>query len=115
MNDWYFAGMFDETFWAEVGEQRITGKGADEVLRQLVAEAGEPDRSWLPHVGRLDALCRSEIAFEIKRRGERIDWVLSPFRDRPDATGSASSIGNAVGALTAAARQRYPDYRARTG
>jgi hypothetical protein len=78
MTDWYFAGMFDETFWAQVGKQRFTGSGAAEVLRQLVAEAGDGDLTWLSTAGLLDALCRTEVAFELKRRGERVQWVLNP-------------------------------------
>jgi hypothetical protein len=103
MMDWYFADMFDATFWSQVGKLRITGKSAAEVLRQIVAEAGETDLTWLPYVGRLDALCRSEIAFEIRRRGDRIVWVMNPFCDQPEASGTTNSIGDAVDALTAAA------------
>ena len=100
MTDWYFAGMFDETFWGHVGKDRFSAKQADEVLRQLIAEAGESDFTWLPHAKRLDALCRLEVAFEIKRRGERIRWVLNPFREQPEASGFAKTIGEAIDALT---------------
>jgi len=82
MTDWYFAGMFDETFWAQVEKQRFTGRGAAEVLRQLIAEAGDGDLTWLSRASMLDALCRA--AFEIKRRSERVQWLLNPFRDRPE-------------------------------
>ena len=41
MKDWYVAGMFDETFWAQIGKQRFSGKTAAEMLRQIVAEAGK--------------------------------------------------------------------------
>jgi hypothetical protein len=95
MTDWYFAGMFDEMFWAQVGKQRIIGRGAAEVLRQLIAEAGDGDLTWLLRASMLDALCRAELAFEIKRRDERVQWVLNPFRDRPDASGYADTIGEA--------------------
>jgi len=67
MKDWYFAGMFDETFWAQIGKQRFSGKTAAEMLRQIVAEAGE-------------------------------------------TTGFATSIGEAVDALTTAAQTRYSKY-----
>ena len=106
MTDWYFAGMFDETFWAAVGKQKLMGRTAAVVLRQLIAEAGDGDLTWLSTAGLLDALCRAELAFEIKRRGERVQWVLNPFRDRPDASGYAGTIGEAVDALVGAARKR---------
>ena len=47
MTDWYFAGMFDETFWAVVRKQTLRGRTAAEVLRLLVVKAGEPDLSWI--------------------------------------------------------------------
>jgi hypothetical protein len=99
MTDWYFAGMFDETFWTQVGEQRFSGKGATGVLRQLIAEAGDADFTWLPSASALDALCRAEVAFELKRKGERIQWVLNPFRDQPEASGHAATIREAIDAL----------------
>jgi hypothetical protein len=87
MSDWYFAGMFDETFWAQVEKQRFTGRGAAEVRRQLIAEARDGDLTWLSRASMLDTLCRAEPGFEIKRRGERVQWVLNPFRDRPGRHG----------------------------
>ena len=39
MKDWYFAGMFDEAFWAVVGKHKLKGLTAAEVLRPLVAAA----------------------------------------------------------------------------
>ena len=106
MTDWYFAGMFDEAFWAHIGKRRIVGTHAAEVLRTLIAEIGEADLTWLPHAQRLDALCRSEMSFEIKRNGERLQWVLNPFRDQPGASGFAETIGDAIGALAVATRIR---------
>ncbi len=44
----------------------------------------------------LDALCRAEVAFEIKRRGERVHWV---------ASGYAGRIGEAIDALTKAVQK----------
>ena len=107
MADWYFAGMFDEAFWALVGKRKISGRTADEVLRQLVAEAGEPDLSWIAKVGLLDAICRFELAFTINRRGEWLEWVLNPFRDPPEASGNATTLGEAIDALSRAARVRH--------
>ena len=52
----------------------------------------------------LDVLCRAELAFEIKPRGERVQWVLNPFRDRPEASGYAGTIGEAIDALLEAAQ-----------
>jgi hypothetical protein len=115
MTDWYFAGMFDETFWAQVGKQRFSGKESAEVLRQVIAEAGEADLTWLPSAKRLDALCRMETAFEIKRRGVRIEWVLNPFRTPSEERGIAETIGDAIDALIRAARMRYGSQWARTG
>ena len=85
------------------------------MLRQLIAEAGDGDLTWLSSAGMLDALCRAEVAFEIKRRGERVQWVLNPFRDRPDASGYAETIDKAIDALVATARIRYGEQWARTG
>ena len=104
VTDWYIAGLCDETFWAMVGKQKLKGRTAGEVLRQLVAEAREPDLSWISKVRLLDALCRLELAFGIKRRGERIQWVLNPFRGPPEASGYASTIGEAIDALVHAAQ-----------
>ena len=68
----------------------------------------EPDTSsWISNVRLLDALCRLELAFGIKRRGERILWVLNPFRDPPEASGYASTIGEAIDALAHAAQVRH--------
>ena len=106
MTDWYFAGMFDEAFWAHIGKHRFIGAHAAEVLRPLIAEAGEADLTWLPHAQRLDALCRAEMSFEIKRKGERLQWVFNPFRDQPAASGFADTIGEAIDALTGATRIR---------
>ena len=72
MTDWYIAGMGDEMFRAQVGKRKLQGRTAGEVLRQLVTEAREPDLSWIWKADRLDALCRLELAFGIKRRGKRI-------------------------------------------
>ena len=107
MTDWYIAGICDEMFWAMVGKQKFQGRRAGEVLRQLVAEAREPDLSWISKVDLLDALCRLELAFGIKRRGERIHWVFNPFRDPPEASGYASTIGEAIDALAHAAQVRH--------
>lgn len=106
MTDWYFAGMFDEAFWAHIGEQRFTGTHAAEVLRQLIAEAGEGDLTWMPRSQQLDALCRAEMSFEIKRKGERLQWVLNPFRVQPGASGYVDTIGEAIDALTGATQIR---------
>jgi hypothetical protein len=103
MKDWYIAGMFDETFWAQVGKQRFSGKQAAGALRQLVAEAGEADLTWLPSASALDTLCRVGLAFEIKRKGERVQWVLNPFRDQPKASGYAVTIREAIDALVGGA------------
>ena len=65
MTDWYFAGMFDETFWAVLGSQKLRSRTAAEVLRPLVAEAREPDLSCISKVRLLDALCRLELTFAI--------------------------------------------------
>ena len=102
MTDWYFAGVFDETFWAQTGKQRTVGTHAAEVLRTLIAGAGEADLTWLPHAQRLDALCRSEMSFEIKRNGERLQWVLNTFREQAEATGFAETMGDAIDALAIA-------------
>lgn len=115
MTDWYFAGMFDETFWAVVGKQKFRGSTAAEVLRPLVAEAGEPDLSWMSKVHLLGALCRLELAFAIKRRDDRVQWILKPFRDPPDASGDAETIGEAIDALVRAARVRYGEHWSKTG
>ena len=115
MIDWYFAGMFDETFWAVVGKQKLKGRTAAEVLRPLVAKAGELDLSWMSKVGLLDALCRLELSFAMKRRGKRVEWALTPFRDPPGASGDAETIGEAIDALIGAARMRYGAQWARTG
>ncbi len=63
----------------------------------------------------LDALCHLELAFAIKRRGERVQWMLNPFRDPPEASGDAETIGDAIDALTRAARMRYAAQWALTG
>ena len=115
MADWYFAGMFDEAYWAVVGKQKLSGRTAGEVLRQLVAEAAEPDLSWMAKVGLLDALCRFELAFAINRRGERLEWVLNPFRDPPEARGNATTLGGAIDALSRAARVRHSAQWAKDG
>jgi hypothetical protein len=107
MSDWYFAGLFEETFSATVGNHMIHGRTAAEVLRVLVAEASEPDLTWIGLAQILDMLCVTEIAFELKRNRDKIQWVLNPFRDSPDASGSAPTIGEAIDALHAAARCRY--------
>jgi hypothetical protein len=96
-------------------KQRFTGIGAAEVLRQMIAEAGDGDLTWLSSASMLDALCRAEVAFEIKRRGERVQWVLNPFRDRSDASGYAETIGKAIDTLITTARIRYGEQWARTG
>src|ERR1700747_1063714 len=96
--------MFDETFWAVVGKQRLKGRTAAEVLRPLVAQAREPDLSWMSKVRLLDALCRLDLSFAIKRRGGRIHWMLSPFRAPPEASGHAKTIGEAIDALIRSAR-----------
>jgi hypothetical protein len=115
MTDWYFVGMFDESFWAVVGKQKIDGRTAAEVLGPLVAEAGESDLSWMSEVRLLDALCRLELAFAIRRKGDRVQWVLSPFRDPPDTSGDAETIGEAILALIRSARIRYGAIWARIG
>jgi hypothetical protein len=115
MTDWYFAGMFDQTFWAVVGKgKKISGRTAAQVLRPLVAKAREPDLSWMSKVYLLDALCHCELAFTIKRSGEQVQWVLNPFRYPLDARGDAETISDAVDALAKAASRRYPAYRAQT-
>jgi hypothetical protein len=115
MTDWYFVGMFDESFWAVVGKQKIDGRTAAEVLGPLVATADESDLSWISEVRLLDALCRLELAFAIRRKGDRVQWVLSPFRDPPDTSGDAETIGEAISALIQSARIRYGGIWARTG
>ncbi len=115
MIDWYFAGMFEESFWAMVGDNEIKGRTADGVLRPLVAIAVELDFSWISKVRLLDALCRSELAFAIERKGEQIRWVLNPFRDPPEASGGAEMIGDAIDALLATVRIRYGEQWARRG
>src|ERR1700739_3863846 len=115
MIDWYFAGMFDEKFWAVVGKQKLKGRMAAEVLRPLVAKAGELDLSWMSKVGLLDALCRLELSFAMKRRGKRVQWALTPFRDPPGASGDAETIGDAIVARIGAARMRYGEEWARRG
>jgi hypothetical protein len=116
MTDWYFGGMFDETFWAVVGKKRFRGRTAAEVLRLLVAQAGEPDLSWMSKVRLLDALCRLELSFAIKRRGEQVQWTLSPFRDPPEASGiGKTTIGAAIDALIRSARIRHGAQWALTG
>ncbi len=107
MTDWYIAGIRSKTFCALVAKQKLEGRTAGEVLRQLVAEAREPDLSWIAKADLLDALCRLELAFGIKRRGERILWVLNPFRDPPEASGYASTIGEAIDALVQVAQVRH--------
>ena len=107
MTDWYIAGICDETFWAVVGKQKLKGRTAGEVLRQLVAEAREPDLSWISKARLLDALCRLELSFGIKRRSEQIQWVLNPFRDPPEASGYASTIAEAIDALVHAAQLHH--------
>jgi hypothetical protein len=109
MTDWYFAGMFDEEFWAVVGKQKLSGRTAAEVLRSLVAGAGELDLSWMSKVRSVDTLCRWELAFVIKRRGKQVQWVLNPFRDPPEASGDAETIGEAIDAFIGAARMRYAE------
>jgi hypothetical protein len=104
MTDWYFAGMFDETFCAQVGKQTSSGKTAAEVVRWLVTKAGETDLTWLPDIHNLDSLCRMELGFAIRRKGERVQWVLNPFRNKPAAAGYVSTIGEAIDALFQAAR-----------
>ena len=106
--DWYFAGLFEESFWAQAGKkERIIGKEATEVLRQLIAEAGEADLTWLPSVEQLDALCRQGDSFEIKRRGDLIHWALNPFAMTPEAIGSAHTIGGAIAALVSSTHPNY--------
>jgi hypothetical protein len=107
--------MFDETFWALVGKQKPKGRTAAEVLRPLVAEAGEPDLSWMSKARLLDALCRLELSFAMKRRGMRVQWALTPFRDPPGASGDAETIGDAIDALIRVARTRYGEHWAKTG
>jgi hypothetical protein len=109
-----FVGMFDDAFWAVVGKQRIDGRTAAEVLGPLVTKAGESDLSWMSEARLLDALCRLELAFVI-RRNDRVQWVLSPFRDPPDTSGDAETIGEAISALIQSARIRYGAIWARTG
>lgn len=113
MTEWYFVGMFDEAFWAVVGKQKIDGRTAAEVLEPLVAEAGESDISWMSEVRLLDALCRLELAFAIRRKGDRVQWVLNPFRDPPDTAGDAATIGEAIDALICVARTRYGEHWAK--
>ncbi len=115
MTDWYFAGMFDEKFWALVGNQEIKGRTAAEVLRPLVAKASEPDLSWISKVRLLDALCNFELAFAIERRGEQVQWVLNPFREPPEASGFAKTIGEAIDALSRASQIRHHAQQDRTG
>ncbi|HWE76615.1 MAG TPA: hypothetical protein VG328_25850 [Stellaceae bacterium] len=105
--DWYFAGLFDESFWAQTGNKPIAGKGAAEVLRQLVAEVGEADLTWVAGAKDLDTLCLCGASFEIKRVGERVQWALSPFSEAPKATGFAHTIGDAIEALVRSARSNY--------
>ena len=107
MTDWYIAGICEEMFYALVGKQKLQGRTAGEVLRQLVTEAREPDLSWISKADLLDALCRLELAFGIKRRGKRIQWVLNPFRDPPEASGYARTIGEAIDALVHVAQVRH--------
>ena len=112
VRDWYFAGLFDESFWAQAGKkERIIGKEAAEVLRQLVAEAGEADLTWLPSVGQLDALCRQGDSFEIKRKGGLLQWALNPFASTPEATGFVDTIGGAIAALVSST---HPNYSTKT-
>jgi hypothetical protein len=99
----------------ETKAMTFVGRTAAEVLRQMVAEASEPDLSWMSKVRLLDALCQCELAFTIKRTGKKIQWVLNPFRDPLDARGDVETIGEAVDALHSAARERYPGYRPRAG
>ena len=82
--------------------RKLKGRTAAEVLRPLVVKAGELDLSWILRFVLLDALCHLEFAFAIKRRGERVQWVLNPFRDPPEASGDAETIGDAIDALRAA-------------
>ena len=105
--DWYFAGLLDKSFCAQVRKERIIGKEAAEVLHQLVAEAGEADLTWISSAKQLDTLCRSEVSFEIKRTGARIQWVLNPFRERLGAIGFARTIGEAIDALVSSAYRNY--------
>jgi hypothetical protein len=88
MIDWYFAGMFDEVFWAMIGNQQIMGRTAAEVLRPLVAEAGELDLSWMTKVWLLDALCHSAGNPIVSAR----HTAYANVRTRP-ATGIVASIG----------------------
>jgi hypothetical protein len=115
MTDWYFVGMFDQAFWAVVGKRKIDGRTTAEVLEPLLAEAGEPDLSRMSEVRLLDALCRLELAFVIRRKGNRVQWVLNPFRDPPDTSGDAETIGEAIEALIRSARILYGAIWARTG
>jgi len=115
MTDWYFAGMFDATFWGVVGKQKLRGGTAGEVLRQIVAKAREPDLSWIAKAYLLDALCQVELSFAIKRRGEQVEWVLNPFRIPSESNGIAMTIGEAIAALVRAARVRYGEHWAKTG
>ena len=115
MIDWYFAGMFDESFWAVVGKQKLKGRMAAEVLRPLVAKAGDPDLSWMSKVHLLDALCRLQLSFAMKRSGTRVQWALTPFRDPPGASGDAETIGEAIDALIGEAQMRYGAQWARRG
>jgi hypothetical protein len=103
--DWYFAGMFYERFWAVVGKQKLKGRTAADVLRPL-AKAGEPDLSWMSKVQLLDALCRLGLSFAMKRRGMRVQWALTPFRDPPGPSGDAETIGEAIDALIGATGMR---------
>ena len=107
MKDWYFAGMFDQTYWGQVGRRRISGEASADVLRQIMAEAGDTDLTWLATAKQLDALCRFEYSFEIKRKGERIVWVLNPFRDQPQASGFAETVAEAIDALVHIAQPFY--------
>ncbi len=107
MKDWYFAGMLEQTYWGEVGRQRISGEASADVLRQIMAEAGDTDLTWLATAKQLDALCRLEYSFEIKRKSERIVWVLNPFRDQPQASGFAETVAEAIGALVRIAQPFY--------
>ena len=107
--------MSDETFWGVVGKQKPKGRTAADVLRQIVAKAGEPDLSWLSKVRSLDALCRLELSFTIKRRGDQIQWVLNPFRNPTEGNGIAATIGEAIDALTRVARACYGEQWAKTG
>jgi hypothetical protein len=80
-----------------------------------VAAAGEQDLSWVRTAPLLDALCRFELSFTIKRRGEQIQWGLNPSRNPTEGNGMAATIGDAIDALIRSARIRYGTQWALTG